>query len=107
LITCFIYLDDADESMGCLQVVPGSHIGKPICQFKPGSSFEIDPSYVDEEKVVPVPLAAGGMIYFDPYLLHYSDLNRSTNPRRTIIYTFNPARLGSINEGRFPSDGAA
>lgn len=107
LITCFIYLDDADESMGCLQVVPGSHIGKPICPFKPGSSFEIDPSCVDQEKVVPVPLKAGGMIYFDPYLLHYSDLNRSTNPRRTIIYTYNPARLGSINEGRFPADGAA
>jgi len=107
LITCFIYLDDADESMGCLQVVPGSHLGKPICPFKPGSSFEIDPSCVDQEKVTPVPLKAGGMIYFDPYLLHYSDLNRSTNPRRTIIYTYNPAKLGSINEGRFPADGAA
>ena len=107
LITCFIYLDDADDSMGCLQVVPGSHLGKPICPFKPGSTFEIDPSCVDQEKVVPVPLAAGGMIYFDPYLLHYSDLNRSTKPRRTIIYTYNPARLGSINEGRFPADGAA
>ena len=46
LITCFIYLDDADETMGCLQVVPGSHLGKPICPFKPGSSFEIDPSCV-------------------------------------------------------------
>jgi phytanoyl-CoA hydroxylase len=107
LITCFIYLDDADETMGCLQVVPGSHIGKPICPFKPGSTFEIDPSCVDQEKVVPVPLEAGGMIYFDPYLLHYSDLNRSTKPRRTIIYTYNPARLGNINEGRFPNDGVA
>ena len=107
LITCFIYLDDADETMGCLQVVPGSHLGKPICPFKPGSSFEIDPSCVDADKVVPVPLQAGGMIYFDPYLLHYSDLNRSTKPRRTIIYTYNPARLGAINEDRFPPDGAA
>ena len=25
LITCFIYLDDADEQNGCLQVIPGSH----------------------------------------------------------------------------------
>jgi phytanoyl-CoA hydroxylase len=106
LITCFIYLDDADETMGCLQVVPGSHLGKPICPFKPGSKFEIDPSCVDVDKVVPVPLQAGGMIYFDPYLLHYSDLNRSTKPRRTIIYTYNPARLGAINEGRFLPDSA-
>ena len=43
------------------------------------------------------------MICFDSYLLHYSDLNRSTVPRMAIIYTFNPARLGTINEQRFPS----
>jgi ectoine hydroxylase-related dioxygenase (phytanoyl-CoA dioxygenase family) len=104
LITCFIYLDDADEINGCLQVIPGSHIGKPICAFKPGSRFEIDPSYVDKAKITSVPLKAGEMIFFDPYLLHYSDLNRSQTPRRAIIYTYNPARLGKINQGRFPND---
>jgi len=105
LITCFIYLDDANEVNGCLQVIPGSHIGKPICSFKPGSRFEVDPSYVDKGKIVPVPLKAGEIIFFDPYLLHYSALNLSNVPRRAIIYTYNPARLGKINEGRFPDDG--
>jgi ectoine hydroxylase-related dioxygenase (phytanoyl-CoA dioxygenase family) len=102
LITCFIYLDDADATNGCLQVIPGSHIGKPCLPFKPGSRFEIDPAYVDKSKAVPVPLRAGEMIFFDAYLLHYSDLNRSHTPRRAIIYTYNPARLGKVNEGRFP-----
>lgn len=104
LITCFIYLDDADEANGCLQVVPGSHLGKPIMPFKPGSRFEIDPTCVDQNNIVPVPLRAGEMIFFDPYLLHYSDLNRSRTPRRAIIYTYNPASLGKINEQRFPND---
>ena len=104
LITCFIYLDDADETMGCLQVIPGSHQGKPILPFKEGGHFEIDPSVVHEERAVPVPLKAGGMIYFDPYLLHFSDFNTTDRPRRTIIYTYNPARLGDINQGRFPDD---
>jgi len=104
LITCFIYLDDADAEMGCLQVIPGSHLGKPILPFKEGSKFEIDPDHVPSERAVPAPLPAGGMIYFDPYLLHYSALNTSNRPRRTIIYTYNPARLGKINEGRFPDD---
>jgi ectoine hydroxylase-related dioxygenase (phytanoyl-CoA dioxygenase family) len=104
LITCFIYLDDADETNGCLQVIPGSHIGKPICPFKSGSRFEVDPAYVDQGKIVSAPLRAGEMIFFDPYLLHYSDLNRSQSPRRAIIYTYNPARLGKINEARFPTD---
>jgi ectoine hydroxylase-related dioxygenase (phytanoyl-CoA dioxygenase family) len=104
LITCFIYLDDADAVNGCLQVVPGSHAGKPIYPFKQGSRFEIDPACVQREKIVPAPLRAGEMIFFDPYLLHYSDLNRSRAPRRAIIYTYNPARLGKINERRFPDD---
>jgi ectoine hydroxylase-related dioxygenase (phytanoyl-CoA dioxygenase family) len=102
LITCFIYLEDADESNGCLQVVPGSHLGKPRCDFKAGGRFEVDPSYINHEQVVPVPLRAGEMIFFDPYLLHFSDRNTSNTPRRTIIYTYNPARLGKINEQRFP-----
>lgn len=104
LVTCFIYLDDADAENGCLQVVPGSHIGKPILSFKPGSRFEVDPAHVDQSKIIPVPLKAGEMIFFDPYLLHYSDLNRSRSPRRAIIYTYHPAALGKINEARFPQD---
>jgi phytanoyl-CoA hydroxylase len=104
LVTCFIYLDDADATNGCLQVVPSSHLGKPMLPFKPGSRFEIDPAHVDQSKIVPVPLKAGEMIFFDPYLLHYSDLNRSRAPRRAIIYTYHPARMGKINEARFPAD---
>ena len=105
LITCFIYLEDANTENGCLWVIPGSHIGKPILPFKPGSRFEIDPAYVDKDKAIPVPLRAGEMIFFDPYLLHFSDLNYTTTSRKAIIYTYNPARLGKINEGRFPKDG--
>jgi hypothetical protein len=104
LITCFIYLEDATPENGCLWVIPGSHAGKPMLPFKQGGHFEIDPAYVDKEKAVPVPLRAGEMIFFDPYLLHYSDLNYSNSSRKAIIYTYNPARLGKINEGRFPAD---
>ncbi|MGH3487454.1 MAG: phytanoyl-CoA dioxygenase family protein [Actinopolymorphaceae bacterium] len=103
LVTCFVYLDDADETNGCLQVVPGSHRGKPTHPFKAGGHFEVDPGVVPQDQIRPVPLRAGDMIAFDPYLLHYSDLNRSREPRMAIIYTFNPARLGQINEQRFPS----
>lgn len=106
LVTCFIYLDDADQTNGCLQVVPGSHRGKPLYPFKGSGHFEVDPSCIPPEEVTPVPLQAGDMVYFDPFLLHYSDLNRSRQPRRAIIYTYNPARLGRVNEGRFPTDEA-
>lgn len=102
LATCFVYLDDADLTNGCLQVIPGSHLGRPVHPFRGNGHFEVDPSCVDESLAVPVPLAAGDMIVFDPYLLHFSDLNRGATPRRAIIYTYLPARLGAVNQDRFP-----
>lgn len=102
LVTCFIYLDSANEENGCLKVIPGSHVGKPMLPFKQGSNFEIDPAYVDQTKIVACPLQAGEMILFDPYLLHYSAINRTDAPRRCIIYTYNPVSLGKVNESRFP-----
>lgn len=104
LATCFVYLDDADLASGCLQVIPGSHLGRPIYPFRGGGHFEVDPAAVDISRALPVPLAAGDMIVFDPYLLHFSDLNRGETPRRAVIYTFYPARLGAVNQARFPAD---
>ena len=101
LVTCFVYLDDADEVNGCLKVVPGSHQGKRIYPFKPGGAFEVDPAALAQSTIVSAPLKSGEVIVFDSYLLHYSDINRSNAARRAIIYTYNPARLGRINEQRF------
>jgi ectoine hydroxylase-related dioxygenase (phytanoyl-CoA dioxygenase family) len=106
LATCFVYLDDADMTNGCLQVIPGSHLGRPVHPFRGGGHFEVDPAVVDASLAVSVPLTAGDMIVFDPYLLHFSDLNRGDVPRRAIIYTYYPARLGAVNQDRFPADGA-
>ena len=102
LVTCFVYLDDADATNGCLQVIPESHRGRPVLPFRGGGHFEVDPASVPVERAVPVPLEAGDMIVFDPYLLHFSDLNHGRVPRRAIIYTYYPARLGVVNVDRFP-----
>ena len=102
LATCFVYLDDADLANGCLQVIPGSHSDRTIYPFRGTGHFEVDPSSIDANQAVPVPLRAGDMIVFDSYLLHYSDLNRGRTPRRAVIYTYYPARLGTVNQDRFP-----
>ncbi len=102
LATCFVYLDDADLANGCLQVIPGSHRDRTIYPFRGTGHFEVDPSSIDADQAVPVPLQAGDMIVFDSYLLHHSDLNRGRVPRRAIIYTYHPARLGTVNQDRFP-----
>ena len=96
LVTCFIYLDDSTEENGCLQVIPGTHGDRRPRPFRAGSTYEADVPPEDRDRAVPLPLRAGDMIAFDPYLLHYSAPNRSGSPRRSIIYTYNPARLGDL-----------
>jgi ectoine hydroxylase-related dioxygenase (phytanoyl-CoA dioxygenase family) len=98
LITCFVSLDDATEQNGALQVIPGSHRSRECLPFRAGGEFDVDPAFVDESAAVTPRLRAGDMIVFDSYLLHYSDRNRSDLPRRTIIYTYSPGRLGRIYE---------
>ena len=113
LVTCFVALDDATEENGPLEVIPGSHRGAICLPFRSDAEnmddpafaaktegFEVDPRIIEPERVVRAPLGAGDMIVFDPYLLHSSDRNRSDRPRRTIIYTYHPLRLGPLYEYR-------
>lgn len=104
LVTCFIYIDDSTRENGCLDVIPGSHQGKRICDFRKDSNFEVDPRYIDDGEIVRIALNAGDMIVFDPYLLHHSEPNRTKTPRRSIIYTYNPLSLGLVTPHRFPSE---
>ena len=120
LVTCFVALDDTTEKNGPLEVIPGSHhprvclpfrgdaenIGDPAIRAKT-EGFEVDPVAVDAAGIVRPQRRAGDMIVFDPYLLHSSDRNRSDRPRRTIIYTYHPARLGRLYEYRDVIEGRA
>lgn len=108
LVTCFLSLDGTIERNGPLQVIPGSHQPRRCLPFRkdealdadPGfkGNFEVDPGFVQPERAVTPNLKAGDMIIFDPYLLHYSDRNASDAPRRTIILTYSPARVGQAYE---------
>ena len=113
LVTCFVALDDATDENGPLEVIAGEprparclpfrgdaeNIDDPAFRAKT-EGFEVDPAAIDAARLVRPRLAAGDMIVFDPYLLHYSDRNRSDRPRRTIIYTYHPAGLGRLYEYR-------
>ena len=81
-VTVDIYLDDADESNGCLRVVPGSHRGEV-------SQKELDLGG-DHPGLVPVPMRAGDVLLHHMRLLHYSPKNRSSDLRRTHYLEFQP-----------------
>jgi phytanoyl-CoA hydroxylase len=95
LVNCFVALESADERNGALRVVPGSHAARECLPFLSESEhFEVDPAHVDEPRAVTVPMDAGDVLVFDPYLLHSSRPNRSAGARRTVIYTYSAARVG-------------
>lgn len=52
-------LEAADETNGCLQVVPGGHPGRPIHPFRGANHLEVDPATLDAGQSLPVPPAAG------------------------------------------------
>lgn len=78
-VTMGIYLDDADEGDGALQVVPGSHTsGKSICELSRSPSIEI-------------PMKAGDVLVHDMMIAHKSDPLRKNPLRRVIYFEFLPA----------------
>jgi ectoine hydroxylase-related dioxygenase (phytanoyl-CoA dioxygenase family) len=92
---CMIYIDDADDENGCLQVVPRSHqAGLRSHRSSSGASvFRISvtegATLRPDERIVSIPGKAGSAIFFGPLLLHRSGANRTPRERRsaTIVYT--------------------
>jgi phytanoyl-CoA hydroxylase len=91
LVTTLIYLDDATEQNGCLQVLPRHHThffnhAGPDGLFAGMITEPID----DGRFGKPVSLAApaGSLIFMHCITPHASLPNRSDKPRRTLIYEY-------------------
>ena len=90
LIGVWIALDDATVDNGCLQVIPGSHRPGYIHPFKPhGRPEEFDPTDeaygFDTSSTVTVEVPRGSVVFFNGYLLHRSERNRSDGYRRALV----------------------
>ena len=88
----WIALDDATIENGCLWVLPGSHVHGVIWPSKPHETRDFDegresfgfPEAADH--AVPVEVEAGGVVFFNGYLLHRSLPNRTPDRfRRALV----------------------
>lgn len=99
LTTAMIYIDQATKENGCLEVVPGWHQKGllPIEKVKVGQSVDhyVSTKTLDPSLARAVPGRAGTMILFSCFTPHASAPNRSSYPRRAILFTYNPAKDGS------------
>lgn len=93
LCNVMLALEDADEENGCLQVQRGSHRAGILPGRNGGG--RLDPLFTADEYLRPdrellVPLSAGDLFFFDPFLVHGSDANGSSRSRRALVLTYQP-----------------
>ena len=93
LATAMVLLDDSTVANGCLRVAPGSHRNGVWSTRKDGDEFlanEIDMQAYPDTELVPVELRAGSVVMFGPFLVHQSLPNRSDQPRRALLFSYQP-----------------
>jgi hypothetical protein len=85
----WLALQDTSRDMGCLEFIPGSHLG-PVQRHQrrtaAAETLMTDPG--DPRNAVAVPLRAGDVTIHHPRTLHYSGPNTTDEPRLAWILHF-------------------
>jgi hypothetical protein len=91
LIGVWIALDDATVDNGCLWIIPGSHQPGYINRRVPCDSPEyadidtVDVSIYPQQKVIPVEVKSGSVVFFNGYTLHSSLRNKTDDRFRMAL----------------------
>lgn len=95
-VDCLVHLDDAPPASGCLRVVSGSHKKGPLEHITGAHTRPYLPPQDYHPEItasVEVPARAGDVIFFSYYLIHWSDLNRSAEWRRSVRIGYHAAHM--------------
>jgi phytanoyl-CoA hydroxylase len=98
-IAVLIYLDDADTTNGCLQVIPAHHKGPVLDHTRNGYFVGKVVDRVDESDAIPLEGEAGTAIFMHCLTPHASITNTSDRPRRTLILSYRTADAFPIYVG--------
>ena len=98
LATCTVWLaiDDANVENGCLRFIKGSHKDKKLKNHNINNNEnltlnqELDKNAFNEKDAVNLILKRGQISLHDVYLVHGSEANKSSRPRRAITMRFMP-----------------
>ncbi|MYD42722.1 MAG: phytanoyl-CoA dioxygenase family protein [Gammaproteobacteria bacterium] len=98
LATCSVWIaiDDANTSNGCLRFIPGSHRRRELKPHHVNNAkglslpLELEASSFNEDDAVDIELEAGQISLHDVFLMHASEPNLSSNPRRGMTLRFMP-----------------
>ena len=93
IVSCGIYLEDADVENGCLRVVPGSHRIGEIVEHRSQLSRHGSWTKVDEAQAVDLVIPAGTVVLFSANLLHGAYDNHSSRTRYSTAWHYMPEEL--------------
>lgn len=93
VLSCGIYLQDADRENGCLRVVPGSHHGGQIVDHQQTPGMHGSWTTVEEDRAVDLQIPAGTVVLFSANLLHGTSDNHSDRTRYSTAWHYIPADL--------------
>ena len=103
LLTVWTALDPATVENGCLQVIPGSH-RYGVINPSHHSAYLTDQQtakFVSPEKVLYLELQAGEVVLLHNWLMHASDVNRSSDSRRAFSVCYMDAATRTRDGDRF------
>jgi ectoine hydroxylase-related dioxygenase (phytanoyl-CoA dioxygenase family) len=86
LLTVWIPLDEATLENGCVQIIRRSH-RKGLINPEHSSGFLTEVQAIEHapaEDVVPILVKPGDLVVLHNHLLHASDKNRTSSPRRAL-----------------------
>jgi len=87
VIGIWIALDDAEVENGCMHVIPGGHrLGS--LRHHHDRDCEIMPGRFDPADAIPIPIPAGGALFFYGMLPHETPPNRSALRRRAMQFHY-------------------
>jgi phytanoyl-CoA hydroxylase len=100
IVGVWIALDDAGVENGCMHVIPGGHTIGPLQHFH-GRDCEIIEGKLDTSKAVPVPIPAGGAMFFYGLLPHETPPNRSAQRRRALQFHYRSEKSRIVDEATY------
>jgi phytanoyl-CoA hydroxylase len=97
MIACILHFDDAPDEKGCLRVYPGSHRRGPLPAE--GDDHHLSETEFPLAGATPILAKAGDAIFFSYLLAHGSGLNRSDEPRTTLLVQLRDPADPPLREG--------
>ncbi len=96
VVGVWIALDAATVENGCMHVIPGGH-REGARRHHHTTDCTIVPERLDAGQAVPIPLPAGGVLFFMGMLPHQTPPNRSSHRRRALQFHYRGADTTTVS----------